>query len=201
MRKTTIATLLAATILTGCQVTTVEPRKTNEQIKAESAAESRQWLINNMRAEGKTQEDIDRTLAYIDLPYKKQLESKIASYRTPAGNLLNLLDSSYSKCNQIKGFTQRSVTRESLRETEQDLFKCAIDSLSVVTSFYYKSYHNKNQNTKENELVIDAYVKWSSYMEEITRNPKSHLIDQLAVDANAAIQKAEISVETYTKKK
>ena len=82
------------------------------------------------------------------------------------------------------------------RETKADLAECSLASTSVVNNFYYSSYYKKPFPPKEYELVNEAYIKWSSYMDEVVMNPNSNLVNQLSAETSQFIQRANISVDT-----
>ncbi|MBX9914601.1 MAG: hypothetical protein K2Y25_11965, partial [Pseudomonadaceae bacterium] len=170
-------------VLAGCQTTPTEPPKTREQIKAEIDADVEAKMITEMKLKGKTQEEINHIVNYLHLPYKKQLESQVADYHTTAGNMLALLDHSYSTCKQTQESMNlaieldrdlHNINGELSKSRKADLSTCAVESSDVIREFYYKSYYKKISDPKEYEIVNDTYVKWTSYMREIMVNPTSY---------------------------
>lgn len=194
--------ILLATTLTACQIHEDQPEpKTWAQIKAESAQESRQYLTDTLKAEGKSQEEIDRTFAYIDLPYKEKIKEKIDSKKTPSMNMLTLLSYTHENCNsELRRLDFDLYSHEAVRDIKRDIFNCALDSRVVVTDFHTKNSYEEKLSQTNRELLNDSYAKWQAFMEEIMENQESLYIKSLSIEAKTAIKRATLSVNTSQQK-
>lgn len=196
--------LLLAATLTACQIHEEQPKppsqhesKTWTEIKAESDQKARQSVIEHLRKQGKSQEDIDRIFAYIDLPYKEQIERQIDSKKKPSENMLTLLHYTHEHCNsELRTLNLDLYSHEAVIDIKREIFDCALDSRVAVTDFHTKNPYEKNLSQTNKELLNDSYAKWQAFMEEIMENQESPYIKSLSIEAKTSIKKATLSINT-----
>lgn len=126
------ASILAYTLLSGCI-----HYKTPEEFKAEA----RKIQSADMRSRGMSEAEIKDVMDYIDLPYEKQLESRVSTSSTPSDNFLALMEQSHQSCQSKRRMLNLpSASPYDNSNRTSAVQECASDSKSVVRRYYSSSY-------------------------------------------------------------
>jgi hypothetical protein len=180
-------------LLTGCatQPVTSNPvytPKTPEQIHQE-AVES---TVAAMKKNGASQAQIDALTAYSKLSYEEQLKSRISSTKTPAENLVSLVDSGLFSCDLKRRSLKTPISDDYTRKIKRELVECVATSSQVITSYYYKSYIPSSATEAVKGTVDETYLKWGVYKDSIFNSAAPLLQDQAALGVNDQLQRTQL---------
>ncbi|HHE5451405.1 TPA: hypothetical protein ACPEZJ_003202 [Pseudomonas aeruginosa] len=172
-------------VISGCQAFHV---KTPDEIKAEV----RTKMIEDMRAKGQSEEEINRTLAFIDMPYKKQLETSIRSSSSPVENVIRLMNQSHRDCEFKRSMVSLpAVSSYDISNRKHEVATCAFDAKSVVSGYFGSNIKYKEGLADKSE-VTDIYIKWLSYMDSLSQGNSSVVADSLGSEYKSSSRKYEI---------
>lgn len=182
---TAVAFSVISIFISGCQAFHV---KTPDEIKAETRIK----MTEDMRARGLSEDEIKQTFTYIDMPYKKQLETAIRSSSSPAENFIRLMSKSHQSCEFKKGMVSLPSTSSfDVSNRKHEVVSCAYDSKSVVSGYFIANVKYKDKNPDKADLT-DIYIKWLSYMDALSQGNSGTLSETLAADYKSASRKYEI---------
>ncbi|MEE1915628.1 hypothetical protein V0R52_04380 [Pseudomonas asiatica] len=172
-------------VISGCQAFHV---KTPDEIKAEV----RTKMIEDMRAKGQSEEEINRTLAFIDMPYKKQLETSIRSSSSPVENVIRLMSQSHRDCEFKRSMVSLpAVSSYDISNRKHEVATCAFDAKSVVSGYFGNNIKYKEGLADKSEIT-DIYIKWLSYMDALSQGNSSVVADSLGSEYKSSSRKYEI---------
>lgn len=181
-----VAISVITVVISGCQAFHV---KTPDEIKAEVRAK----MIEDMRARGQSEDEINRTMTFIDMPYKKQLETSIRSSSSTAENAVRLMSQSHRDCEFKRGMVSLpAVSVYDLSNKKHEVVTCAFDAKSVVSSYFNASVKYEKGISGKAELT-DVYIKWLSYMDALSQSNSGVVSDSLGAEYKAASRKYEIN--------
>lgn len=153
--------------------------------------------VSDMKAVGKTQEEIDKNIPYGDSPFEQSFKSSIYDSQTAAGNLLSLIDRSITTCDARRDFLNRAQGLSELeRKYRIDYSKCILAGSSVVHGYFLKEYKGNERNTDEKKLVNEAYISWQTYVDAALGRRSNYVLEDLAEKVKTNTSRAKLSVVT-----
>lgn len=170
-----LAVLLTFCALAGCEAFHV---KTAEEIKQESRLQT----IQTMRDRGMGEAEIKRVMEYVDMPYSKQLESRISTTNRPDYNLVTLMKHSHQSC-EFKRSMIKAPAFNSFEVSKRvhEAIRCGMDSQRIVTNYYTSNSLELAGDGKVNNSLKILYMSWQSYMDALSAEASSSLTDELSI--------------------
>lgn len=193
MHSKLIFAAFSLALLVGCvsQPKAASPTQnlqTDEQIK-QKALDS---TIARLKASGASQSQIDGVTAYSKLSEEDKLKSRINADKTPAENLVSLVDSGLFLCDLKRNSLKIRISYEYTIKTERELVECISTSSSVITSYYYRSYIPSSTTEAVKETVDETFLKWGAYKDSIFRSAAPLIQDQAAQSVKSQLARAQL---------
>lgn len=191
-------------LATGCETkgTSTPPYKVakvekyGNQIKIEKYDRT----VSKMKLDGKSIEEINKSIPYADLPYEQAFERGIYENRTIARNMLDLIDTTIESCDWQRGTIERASRYPDLeRKYRAEYFECLRAGSAVVNNYFFRVYSKNNQVESEKKLVDEAYISWKAYYDSIYSNQPKYVTDQIVREVKSNSSRAHINIKTHKK--